>query len=105
MSWIAIWWIARHLHYSEGCIWSSLIFVPELPKSSSPFRIPDEDLQICENHSRNLIYTNYTKPTCTDVTPNAGQTAKEGKKGRNPSNVLSRFLNIAFAANNLHILA
>lgn len=35
----------------------------------------------------NLIYA---KPTCTDVTPNAGQTAKEGKKGRNLSNVLSQ---------------
>lgn len=35
----------------------------------------------------NLIYS---KPTCTEIAPNAGQTAKEGKKGRNPSNVLSR---------------
>lgn len=40
----------------------------------------------------NLIYV---KLTCTEVTPNAGQTAKEGKKGRNPSNVLSQVLNWA----------
>lgn len=35
----------------------------------------------------NLIYV---ESTCTGVTPNASQTVKEGKKGRNPSNVLSQ---------------